>query len=226
MKRKSFTLVELMITVIVIGILSTVGVTTYHRVLAKARLKACAQNQELLLQATRMYAIENDVLPTTLTQLLPEHIEKAYAMVMKKEGPVGRMTRIFVNLNRDKAAYAAFLEHNNLELYGSHADAFNCPMRESGGYGINGALESPPDGLRWQDIEDGKIIIADCDAPVFYGADVALRHTRVVRQGAISPVARKGMQIAYYPYAPAGQDEYVPESSDFYIETPGADDGD
>ena len=172
--RKGFTLTEVVITVVLIGILSTLGIATYRQVLDNARQKVCKTNLKVLETAVEMYALENDALPASLGDLKPSHVKKAYAKVMRKEGWFTKFAYFFVKLNTPREAYAQFLTYNNLGKYGAASQVFHCPADTNGGisYGINAQLK----GKRWRDISQDTLIVADCDTPTF--GELAYRHIR------------------------------------------------
>lgn len=57
--KQGFTLIELMVTVIIIGILSTVALPQYTRAVNKARLAEAVTNLGSLQKAVDMYRIQN-----------------------------------------------------------------------------------------------------------------------------------------------------------------------
>jgi len=58
-KYKSFTLVELMIVVIIIGILAGLGVAQYRKVAVKAKVGKAKQAISLIAEAEKIYRIDN-----------------------------------------------------------------------------------------------------------------------------------------------------------------------
>ena len=66
MKRKSFTLVELVVVVIVALILATFGMATYRQVIDNAGTRVDQTHLRALGAAVEVYALENDSFPTTL----------------------------------------------------------------------------------------------------------------------------------------------------------------
>lgn len=57
--QKGFTLVELMVVVVIIGILSAIAVPVYSSVTEKAEKSACQANQRMLEGAVNQYLIDN-----------------------------------------------------------------------------------------------------------------------------------------------------------------------
>jgi len=175
--RKSFTLMETIMVVVVIGILSTLGIATYRQLLDNARQKVCETNLKTLETAVEMYALENDALPASLGDLKPSQVKKAYAKVMRKEGWFTKFAYFFVKLNTPREVYAQFLTYDNLGKYGAASQVFHCPADTNGGvsYGINAQLA----GKRWRDISEDTWIVADCDNYTFSSSGaLAYRHIK------------------------------------------------
>ena len=73
-KQEGFTLVELMIVVVILGIISGIGIQQYGRVQEKAREAADDANRRVLLSAVQMYlmlepdADSDDITPEALLE--------------------------------------------------------------------------------------------------------------------------------------------------------------
>ncbi len=86
MKKKAFTLIEIMVTVAIVGILATIGIPAFQNVMESSKEKVCETNLKTLKKAVEMYIMDYDVAPGSLSELKDEHIRKAYASVMSEKG--------------------------------------------------------------------------------------------------------------------------------------------
>jgi type II secretion system protein G len=73
--QKGFTLVELMVVVVIIGILSAIAVPVYNNVTEKAEASACKANIRTLEGALEAYKAVNDEYPDDLSDLETEYIK-------------------------------------------------------------------------------------------------------------------------------------------------------
>jgi type IV pilus assembly protein PilA len=74
--KKGFTLVELMVVVVILGILVAIAVPIYNNVTGDAQKKACAANERTLEGAVAMYQAANGgKMPDNLNVLVPGFIE-------------------------------------------------------------------------------------------------------------------------------------------------------
>lgn len=73
-KKSGFTLVEIMIVVLIIGLLAAIAIPSFAKARTRARISACINNLRQIDSAKEQYAMENnlnDGATVTNTQLAP-----------------------------------------------------------------------------------------------------------------------------------------------------------
>lgn len=77
-KSEGFTLVELMVVVLIIGILVAIAIPVFNSAKANAQKKSCFANQRTIEGAAQTYAAENDgIYPAAPANLSPVYIKAA-----------------------------------------------------------------------------------------------------------------------------------------------------
>jgi len=174
--NKGYTLVQLLSSMVVVLILSTVSVMGYRKMVDMGRASTCASNLKVLNDAVEGYVVENYVIPATLGNLERKHFENAYATVMDKAGWFDKFTQFIARTDLTGDAHAQFLTYDNLKAHARSKEFFVCPSDQDGGtsYGINDNIK----GKRWFEIGNNVIIVGDCDSPVFSSfGDLRARHS-------------------------------------------------
>lgn len=74
-KEEGFTLVELMVVVLIIGILVAIAIPVFNSAKANAQKKSCFANQRTLEGAAQTYAASNDGTIPSVANLVPTYIK-------------------------------------------------------------------------------------------------------------------------------------------------------
>ena len=89
-KNKGFTLVEIMIVVVIIGLLASMAIPAFQKVRSNSQDKAVLNNARQLSAASDQYYLENGVSSVALSDLLgPTSYIKALNSVAKESYPAG-----------------------------------------------------------------------------------------------------------------------------------------
>ena len=89
-KNKGFTLVEIMIVVVIIGLLASMAIPAFQKVRTNSQDKAVLNNARQLSAASDQYYLENGVSSVVISDLLgPTSYIKVQNSVAKETYPVG-----------------------------------------------------------------------------------------------------------------------------------------
>jgi type IV pilus assembly protein PilA len=89
-KNKGFTLVEIMIVVVIIGLLASMAIPAFQKVRTNSQDKAVLNNARQLSAASDQYYLENGVSSVAITALIgPTTYIKALNSVANETYPVG-----------------------------------------------------------------------------------------------------------------------------------------
>jgi|GEM_PF-1227409 len=142
-QKRQFTLLELMVVIMILGIVVTIGIPMTRNSIESAKAKVCTTNLIVLQAAIEAYAVENDILPATLSRLQASHYEKAWAQVLRKENPLLiKVAYFIVDFDICKLAYA---EPAFIKYMGGNRNYLRCPSDHTGhsvSYGINRLFET------------------------------------------------------------------------------------
>lgn len=179
MGKKAFTLLEVMVVVVVIGISVTLGMPIYQNIVEGSKAKVCESNLKALKASLDIYAMENDNMPASLSQIPQEYIERAYARIFKeKDAWKLKLAKFIVACQQKGYAYAAFLRDN---LAKGNMGLITCPKDSSpsashGSYGLNADLAGKSSQY-YRNLAPGTLLISDCDNAEFHSStDLSPRH--------------------------------------------------
>jgi type IV pilus assembly protein PilA len=97
---RGFTLVEIMIVVVIIGLLATMAIPAFQRVTKASQDKAVLNNARQLSSAADQYFMENGLSTVTLTDLLgPTAYIKALNSVASEEYPSVYTAAVTITVN-------------------------------------------------------------------------------------------------------------------------------
>ena len=121
MKKKAFTLVEIMIALIIVSVVVSLSIVTFQKTIEANNDRICRQKLKVLQGAIEIYALENNALPVTLSRLTPEQIHLAYEKVIGKPKE-NRLAGFFNNLMGVKPLFADLGKY-----YGNDPKVRRCP---------------------------------------------------------------------------------------------------
>lgn len=75
-KQEGFTLVELMVAVVILGILAGIGVQQYGRIQRDAKIAAHNANVRIITNAANMYIMMEGTAPGTVEDLVPDFLQE------------------------------------------------------------------------------------------------------------------------------------------------------
>ncbi len=175
MKKKAFTIMEIIIVVVVIGILATLSFPIYQNVIADSEAKVCETNLEALNTSLEIYAMEHDGMPGDLSELSPEHIQKAYARILQEKGAWKiKLAYYIVGWEQRGLAYAGLLN----DIAGGNMKLMICPAAVPGerSYGMNSALAHIT-SQDYRALSDDTLFIGDYENATFTNlTDLKERH--------------------------------------------------
>jgi prepilin-type N-terminal cleavage/methylation domain-containing protein len=227
MRKKSFTLMEVLTVLIIIGILATLGVPAILNTIEESRARVCEENLKALKAALDIYAMENDQMPAGISKLPNEYIRRGYAKVIssrdKKFAWKVKIGEFFERLEHKNLAYAGNpkpylnlkedLAKGNLNMISCPLDKTS-PVSSAGGisYGLRSGLVNMTN-KEYRDIltlgsptyDPNYLLIGDCDNATFSNAGElsAYRHKRgdyfglVITRGGTIGVVAHGGE--YFP---------------------------
>ncbi|MBI1953799.1 MAG: prepilin-type N-terminal cleavage/methylation domain-containing protein [Candidatus Omnitrophica bacterium] len=85
--KRGFTMLEILIAVIVLGILTSVALVSYRGYQDRVAMMVDATNQKVLAAAVKIYAYDTSALPGSLSDLRSRDMDRAFALVTNGKRP-------------------------------------------------------------------------------------------------------------------------------------------
>lgn len=165
MKKRNFTISEIVIVIVVLGILITVGIPVYNNTIENARAKACELNLKTILGAVEAQTLEHNAFPASLSKIEDKNFEKAWAKVLKEEGAFKvKLSYFLVDLDERGLAYAqAAVNEPWVHRFITDPKVLTCPSAHGGNsYGVNSSLAGQT-YEQYKAMPDGLVVVGDCD---------------------------------------------------------------
>jgi prepilin-type N-terminal cleavage/methylation domain-containing protein len=165
MKNRGFTLVEIFVTIVIVGILATIGLPVYQNILESSKEKVCDTNLFTLKKAVEIYTVEHDSVPGSLSQLNDKDIEKAYASVMSGKGAWQRkLAYLIVEGPQWGRAYAAAPQSFGMP----HLRCPSNPDKSAAAvsYGLNSGIAGIS-AYAYKKLSSDTVVVADSDGVLF-----------------------------------------------------------
>ncbi len=86
-KRRAFTIMELMLAVLVLTIMASIAIVGYQGYRDRAAILVDETNQAILHAAVKLYAYDTNALPASLSEMRPQDMERAFALVTEGKRP-------------------------------------------------------------------------------------------------------------------------------------------
>ncbi|MFA5100453.1 MAG: prepilin-type N-terminal cleavage/methylation domain-containing protein [Candidatus Omnitrophota bacterium] len=107
---RAFTLIEILVVLVIIGILSAIAIPSYQNFIEDGRAQVCETNLLALKSAFDIYMVEHNVVPGDLGQIPAEDIEKALACARSGERWKEKFVRFLDDQKERAYAYASLID--------------------------------------------------------------------------------------------------------------------
>ncbi len=197
-KLRAFTILELIICAVVVVILASVAMVGYQGYRDRVHIMICETNQEIQQTAVKLFAYDTGALPGSLTELKPQHLHRAYAMVTTGRKPYTALAFLKETGAMLLGQSQAFAQnHLPPRYYDQNLETITCPSdatpptgfdaqsgRPTGGtsYEINAAFSGAPLAVLLNPANADAVLIFETDVHTASGAnpddDRVYRHGR------------------------------------------------
>ena len=178
--QKAFTVLELMVTVVIITIIVSLSSVGYARYKDRAAMLVDETNEKVLMAAVKLYAYDNNALPGSLSQLRDGDLERAYALVTEGKRPYTLLAFAQENLGLFDIAEAVPLPSRYLG--DNPQKILTCPVDSTppsaGGvsYALHQNAANKPLSWLLNSANAGRTCIGESDVAVASDADFVRRH--------------------------------------------------
>jgi len=182
MKKKGFTLMEIMVVVVIVGVLAVLGFYASQSFFENAKDRTCRANLMVLKHALDFYILDHEVFPAALAEIPQKYIDRAYASVLPDDHSwQAKLTAFIEGVKKVSLVYAQpfinTLSARDLEIVSCPKDLTPPTLNNLNvSYGINIVLRNQPIG-QFQALGNDILLIGDCDTATFAGVNnLARRH--------------------------------------------------
>ena len=164
MRKKAFTLVEIMIALIIVSVVVSLSIVTFQKTIEANNDRICRQNLKVLQGAIEIYTIENNALPATLSLLTSEQIHLAHEKVIANPKE-NRLAGFFNNLIGVKPLFADLGKY-----YGNDPKVRRCPADKTVSTDTNYTSYTKNDDVfeSKDDLEDYSNVVLLSDANYYH----------------------------------------------------------
>lgn len=124
MRRRGFTLMELLLTAVALAVLASMAIASYQGYRDRTAMLVDETNQKVLAAALKLYAYDNNALPGSLSRIGPRHLERAYAAVTEGKRPYTFFTHLQEWAGMGVAEAVSLPE----KYYGGNRKILMCPL--------------------------------------------------------------------------------------------------
>jgi type IV pilus assembly protein PilA len=142
MRVKAFTIIEMLVAIIILGVLATLAINQYQGFVENADAQVCETNLKALQTSLDLYALEHDTVPAAVSEIPEKYIEKAFASIMRQKGSwKTKLAYLVVDWKNSGFAYAQTLDRLR-DLAKGNTSILRCPKVPIGqeSYGINSII--------------------------------------------------------------------------------------